>query len=155
MTLAVAIVREDGAWRAPRGLATRLRTAIRAAAALSRRPLPRRGRVNLLLCGDEASRALNARWRGLDKPTNVLSFPAAPGGAEVGDIALAEGVCAREAVEQGKPALDHATHLAVHGFLHLVGYDHVTEDGAREMEGLETRILAGLGIGDPYGEPAR
>jgi len=111
-----------------------------------------RGRaVTVLLTDDETVRELNDRFRGKDKPTNVLSFPAIenPEGF-IGDIALAYGVCAREAADQGKPLADHLQHLVAHGVLHLVGYDHQTDAEAEAMEALETRILAGLGIADPY-----
>jgi probable rRNA maturation factor len=107
--------------------------------------------VTLLLTDDETLRDLNARFRGQDKPTNVLSFPA-PTNPErfLGDIALAYGVCAREAAEQGKPLAHHLQHLVAHGVLHLLGYDHISDAEAFEMEGLERAVLAGLGIPDPY-----
>ncbi len=107
--------------------------------------------VTLLLTDDAAVRDLNARFRSKDAPTNVLSFPA-PTNPEkhLGDVALAFGVCAREAGEQGKPLGHHLQHLVVHGVLHLLGYDHMSEDEAEAMEGLERVILAGLGVPDPY-----
>ena len=113
------------------------------------------GDVSLCLADDAALRALNLRWRGLDKPTNVLSFPAAPLGhggdpTALGDIALAHETLAREAEEIGVPLADHYRHLLAHGFLHLIGYDHETDAEAERMEALETRILTRLGVGDPY-----
>ena len=107
--------------------------------------------VSLLLTDDPAMADLNRRFRQQDKPTNVLSFPA-PQNPErfLGDVALAYGVCAREAQEQGKPLAHHLQHLVAHGVLHLLGYDHETDDQADEMEGLERAVLAGLGIPDPY-----
>lgn len=109
------------------------------------------GGLAILLTDDAAVAELNLRFRDKAGPTNVLSFPA-PANPEshLGDIALAYGVCAREAVEQGKPLAHHLQHLVAHGVLHLVGYDHQTETEAEEMEALERRILAGLGIPDPY-----
>ena len=109
------------------------------------------GGVTILLTDDESVRELNARFRQKDNATNVLSFPA-PQNPEghLGDIALAFGVCAREAVEQGKPLAHHLQHLVAHGVLHLVGYDHETDAEAEQMEGLERVILAGLGVPDPY-----
>jgi probable rRNA maturation factor len=107
------------------------------------------GEVAILLTGDEAVRALNARFRGQDRPTNVLSFPAAAGGG-LGDIALAYGVCADEARAQAKPLSDHLQHLVVHGALHLLGLDHADEAQADAMEARERLILAGLGVPDPY-----
>jgi probable rRNA maturation factor len=109
------------------------------------------GGLTILLTDDAAVAELNLRFRDKAGPTNVLSFPA-PANPEnhLGDIALAYGVCAREAVEQGKPLAHHLQHLVAHGVLHLVGYDHQTETEAEEMEALERRILAGLGIPDPY-----
>jgi probable rRNA maturation factor len=108
--------------------------------------------VTLLLTDDETVRDLNARFREQDKPTNVLSFPA-PANPEhfLGDVALAYGVCAREAPEQGKPLAHHLQHLVAHGVLHLLGYDHIGDDEAEAMEGLERIVLAGLGVPDPYG----
>jgi probable rRNA maturation factor len=107
--------------------------------------------VTLLLTDDATIRDLNRRFRQQDKPTNVLSFPA-PTNPErfLGDIALAYGVCAREAAEQGKPLAHHLQHLVAHGVLHLLGYDHISDAEASEMEGLERAVLAGLGIPDPY-----
>lgn len=113
--------------------------------------LDARGGVTILLTDDDSVAALNERFRGKAGPTNVLSFPA-PDNPEdhLGDIALAYGVCAREAAEQGKPLAHHLQHLVAHGVLHLLGYDHLTEAEAEEMEALERRILAELGVPDPY-----
>jgi probable rRNA maturation factor len=99
-------------------------------------------------------RDLNARFRGKDAPTNVLSFPA-PESAwpHLGDIALAYGVCRREADGQDKSFAHHVMHLTVHGVLHLLGYDHETDAEAEVMEGLERAILGGLGLPDPYALP--
>jgi probable rRNA maturation factor len=108
------------------------------------------GEVAILLTGDAAVRALNARFRGHDRSTNVLSFSAPPGGGSLGDIALAFGVCADEARAQGKPLADHLQHLVVHGALHLLGLDHADEVGAEAMEARERAILADLGVPDPY-----
>jgi probable rRNA maturation factor len=105
----------------------------------------------ILLADDEAVRDLNTRFRGKDAATNVLSFPAAANtGGHLGDIALASGVCAREASEQGKPLADHLRHLVIHGVLHLLGYDHLDDAEAERMEALERDLLAGLGVADPY-----
>ncbi len=108
--------------------------------------------IALLLTSDAAVRALNARFLGKDAPTNVLSFPSPKGFAaqSLGDVALAYGVCAREAAEQGKPLAHHLQHLVAHGVLHLLGYDHQRDSEARAMEALEREILAGLGVADPY-----
>lgn len=102
----------------------------------------------LLFADDAALQALNRDFRDQDKPTNVLAFPAA--GGEGGDVALARETLAREAAEQGKAPRDHAAHLIAHGLLHLMGYDHMTDSEAAEMEALERAILARLGIADPY-----
>jgi probable rRNA maturation factor len=106
------------------------------------------------MTSDAVVQGLNAQWRHKDQPTNVLSFPAPETvhalEKTLGDVALAYETCAREAQEQGKNLKDHATHLLVHGLLHLLGYDHEAEDDAAEMEGLEREILASLGIADPY-----
>lgn len=139
-------------------------------AALTGAGLPVKGFVlGLLGCDDARIAVLNADFRGKPQPTNVLSWPSAerasefageapeppvPGPPEdpasLGDIAIAWETCAREAEAQGKPMADHVTHLVVHGVLHLLGYDHVEEEDAALMEALEVRILATLGVSDPY-----
>ena len=107
--------------------------------------------ITVLLTDDDTVRELNGRFRGKDAPTNVLSFPAFdnPEGV-LGDIALAFGVCTREAAEQGKSLAHHLQHLVAHGALHLVGYDHQSDAEAEAMEALEREILSGLGVPDPY-----
>jgi probable rRNA maturation factor len=112
----------------------------------------------VMLTDDAGIRTLNRNWRGIDKPTNVLSFPALqPRGAAdaprmLGDIAIAYETTRREADEEQKPFDHHLSHLAVHGFLHLVGYDHEKDEEAETMEELEREILSQLGIPDPYAE---
>ena len=135
---------EDPAWSAALPDAERL--ALEAAEAATAE-----GGLAILLTDDATVADLNQRFRNKAGPTNVLSFPA-PANPEnhLGDIALAFGVCAREAAEQGKPLAHHLQHLVAHGVLHLVGYDHQTETEAVEMEALERRILAGLDVPDPY-----
>jgi probable rRNA maturation factor len=114
-------------------------------------PPSRRRAIVVLLASDGEVADLNQQFRHKPGPTNVLSFPA-PQNPEnlLGDIALAYGVCAREAAEQGKSLADHLSHLTVHGVLHLAGYDHQTDDEAQAMEDLERRVLASLGVSDPY-----
>ncbi|MBP9230229.1 MAG: rRNA maturation RNase YbeY [Phenylobacterium sp.] len=112
----------------------------------------REGAVVVLLTDDTGVQDLNSRFRGKDSATNVLSFPAPPNPEDhLGDVALAHGVCVREAAEQGKTLAHHLQHLVAHGVLHLVGYDHETDDEAEDMEGLERVVMAGLGAPDPYG----
>jgi len=114
--------------------------------------------LSITLSDDDGARRLNRRWRGVDRSTNVLAFPAwAPGAslpAEIplllGDVVLAFETVAREAEEQGKQFADHFFHLVVHGVLHLLGYDHHTEGDAVAMEALETSILENFGVADPY-----
>ena len=119
--------------------------------------------VSLVLGDDAEVHALNKEWRDRDKPTNVLSFPMLDADeladigdtipTMLGDIVMAHGICAREAIEKSVALANHATHLLVHGLLHLAGYDHETSDAdAEEMEALEVRILQRLGIADPYGD---
>lgn len=145
----IELVVEDPAWRTHWGLQARLKRAAGAAASAA----GLRGRMTILLTNDARLKALNNNFRGKDKPTNVLSFPSTVTGYH-GDIALAHGVCVDEAQKAGKRVADHACHLAVHGVLHLAGFDHVRDADARVMEPLETEILAGLGIADPYRVPA-
>ena len=118
----------------------------------------------VMLTDDAGIRTLNNNWRGIDKATNVLSFPALqPTGPRtdadaprmLGDIAIAYETLRREADDERKPFVDHLSHLAVHGFLHLIGYDHENDDDAEAMETLEQEILAQLGIPDPYAERER
>ena len=118
----------------------------------------------VMLTDDPGIRTLNSNWRGVDKPTNVLSFPALqpttarkPGEPPrmLGDIAIAYQTMRREADEEQKPFNHHLSHLAVHGFLHLIGYDHETDADAEAMESLEIEILAQLGIPDPYARRER
>jgi probable rRNA maturation factor len=121
--------------------------------------------LSVRLAGDEEVRALNAHWRGKDKPTNVLSFPMAEAyeldqsdedgpAIMLGDLILARGVCEREAEDKGIAIEQHATHLLVHGTLHLLGYDHQADADAADMEAREVRALKRLGVADPYDVPA-
>lgn len=136
---------EDEAWSAALPGAEALVTAAAEAT------LAEGGGVVVLLTGDDEVAELNHRFRAKTGPTNVLSFPAPPNPDDhLGDIALAYGVCAREAAEQGKSLAAHLQHLVAHGVLHLLGYDHQTEAEAEAMEALERAILAGIGIADPY-----
>lgn len=111
--------------------------------------------LSLVLADDDVVRGLNRRWRGRDSATNVLSFASGEAGGAgrtvlLGDVVLAYETVAREAAEQGKPLADHVAHLVAHGVLHLLGFDHVKAAEARRMEALERRVLARLGVGDPY-----
>ncbi len=112
--------------------------------------------IAIRLTGDDEVRILNAQWRGKDQPTNVLSFPMdmdgdGPGDViMLGDVVLAHGVCTAEADDK-KIALDaHATHLIVHGVLHLLGFDHIEDDDATEMESIERDVMQDLGLHNPY-----
>ena len=118
----------------------------------------------VMLTDDAGIRTLNLNWRGIDKPTNVLSFPALPptgsSGPDdaprmLGDIAIAFETTRKEADDEQKPFDHHLGHLAVHGFLHLIGYDHENDADAEQMETLEQEILAQLGIPDPYADRER
>jgi probable rRNA maturation factor len=146
--MSLDIVIDDPAWEAAPGLEALIADVV--GAVLARLPAPRAGEAVILLTDDRSVQALNARFRGKDTPTNVLSFPAPEREGYPGDVALAFGVCAREAQAAGKPLIHHAAHLALHGVLHLNGLDHEEELAAREMERLETAVLAGFGIADPY-----
>jgi probable rRNA maturation factor len=139
---------------------TAARAAWRGALAAPGRAAPARepGRaaeLSLVLGGDPLVRSLNRRWRGHDRATNVLSFPAGPeagraGPILLGDVVLAYETVAREAETQGKALAAHLSHLVAHGVLHLLGFDHENDAEAQRMEGLERHILARLGMADPY-----
>ena len=154
--MSVSIEVEDEAWRAFDGLDQHARTAV-AAALAGAGAVEGTVEIALLFTHDDAVADLNAEWRGKQGPTNVLSFPA-PSGMPVpkgeprplGDIVLAYGVISREAAAQGKTLHDHTAHLIVHGVLHLLGFDHETGADAEDMERLETSILKGLGVSNPY-----
>ena len=140
---------ENAAWSAALPDAETLTRAAAEAAFAAIEPIV--GSVAVLLTGDDEVAELNQQFRGKPGPTNVLSFPAPVGPEDhLGDIALAYGVCAREAVDQGKTLAAHLQHLVAHGVLHLVGYDHQTEAEAEDMEALERDIVASLGHPDPY-----
>jgi probable rRNA maturation factor len=162
----VETLTEDSRWDA---LALESLAERGARAALQRLGLdPAAYEISLLACNDARIAELNADFRGKPQPTNVLSWPSEERGAaragemphlprpspprpvELGDVAIAFDTCAREARESGKPLGDHALHLLVHGTLHLLGFDHEREADALLMEGLETEILAELGVADPY-----
>ena len=159
----------DGEWDSSGPWDQLVRRAAEAAIAESAFPqlatVERPVEISVRMTGDEQVRALNSEWRGKDKPTNVLSFPLA-GKDELqtasladlelllGDIILARGVCEAEAAEKGVSMQQHATHLLVHGTLHLLGYDHHDDDEAADMEEREIRALNRLGIANPYEEAA-
>lgn len=125
--------------------------------------IPAIAEVAIRLTSDEVVRNLNRDYRGKDQPTNVLSFPMldasereALGDSDIpillGDIVLARTVCEIEASERAVPLAHHATHLIVHGMLHLLGYDHIDDDDAQAMEAIETSAMAALGLHAPYGD---
>lgn len=146
---AIECVVEDDAWSAVGDLETLATEAVTAAEA----ELSLTGGKGLciLFTSDDAIAELNTTHRGKAGPTNVLSFPAHDSAEGwLGDIALASGVCLKEADERGIAPADHVRHLLIHGFLHLHGYDHQADAEAEEMEAIERRALARLGIADPY-----
>jgi probable rRNA maturation factor len=145
----ITLVVEDANWRRKRGIQIRLKQAAEAAV----RAVKLKGDVTILLADDKRLAALNRDFRGKDKPTNVLSFPGH--GGLGGDIAIAYGVTQTEARAATKSFADHAIHLAVHGVLHLAGYDHERPKDAKLMEPLEVKILKRLGIADPYAAMAQ
>ena len=152
--MTVDVVVEDGRWSLG-ALAEDATDAALADAGLD----PDAYEIALLACDDGRIAALNADFRGKAAPTNVLSWPSEerrpgdrPRAAELGDVAISFDTCAREAAAQGKAFEAHVTHLLVHATLHLLGYDHETEPEAEAMEGAERRILAKLGLSDPYAD---
>lgn len=154
MKPAISISIEDAAWKAIPHLTKMTKRAITACIDETNYRSRAGSELSILLCGDARMRELNNSWRGIDKPTNVLSFPLADVGGEslLGDIAIAYQTLDREARLEDKTFSDHYLHLIVHGFLHLLGFDHETDDEAEQMEACETRTLARLAVADPYGE---
>lgn len=109
------------------------------------------GEVAILLTSDKKMKELNLKFRNRDKPTDVLAFPADSTIAPfLGDIAIGYGVASKDASNGNKPLLEHVAHLAIHGFLHLIGYDHQTDEDAEIMQNLERIALESIGIPDPY-----
>jgi probable rRNA maturation factor len=152
----ISLVIDDPRWRDDPATVALIRKAVRRAL----KPAPDAGdalppgmpsAVTVLLTGDLRLRELNANFRGKDKATNVLSFsPVGAGAGYLGDIALAFGVVSKEARAQRKTVPEHAAHLAMHGVLHLLGYDHEKANDAKRMEALEIALLEHLGIANPY-----
>lgn len=153
--LSISIRTQSRLWRELGDLRERVTQATEAALAVSEvKPLAG-AELSLLMTDDKRIRTVNRDWRGFDKATNVLSFPAAPperiaASPVLGDIVLAYETVLREAESEGKSPGDHLSHLVIHGLLHLLGEDHETESEAIRMEGLEIAALARLGIADPY-----
>ena len=150
-------------WQAEPGAEAVIHRAIEAAAEMADAETGD-AELAIMLTDDGGIRTLNQNWRGIDKATNVLSFPAlqptGPAGPDdaprmLGDVAIAYQTTRREADEEQKPFDHHLSHLAVHGFLHLIGYDHENDGDAEAMESLEREILAQLGIPDPYADRER
>lgn len=156
LPVAIDVMVEAGDWPAETELEALVEDAVGAALAETGVDTADGTELSLVFSNDAHVRILNAGWRGKDKPTNVLSFPAFPfrrGGAlppMLGDIVLAAETVKREAALEGKAIRHHITHLVIHGFLHLLGYDHETEEDAEEMEAVERAVLARLAIPDPY-----
>jgi probable rRNA maturation factor len=154
--LHIDILIQAGDWPARRRLRRLTARALGVAVDLSGILFAPDDEVSVVFTDDSHIRDLNRAFRDKDKPTNVLSFPAAPStgknrfGPILGDLVLAEETIQREAADQGLRFDDHVTHLIIHGFLHLIGHDHETEGEATVMERLETAILGRLGIADPY-----
>ncbi|MBR0692343.1 rRNA maturation RNase YbeY [Bradyrhizobium lablabi] len=150
-------------WRTEPGAEAVIHRAIEAAAEVADADVAE-AELAVMLTDDAGIRTLNSNWRGIDKPTNVLSFPALQPSASsgpadaprmLGDIAIAYETTRREADDEQKPFDHHLSHLAVHGFLHLIGYDHENDEDAEDMESLEREILGQLGIPDPYPDRER
>jgi probable rRNA maturation factor len=153
MTLAIESTVECEGWSKLESLDVIVAQTLQAALEESGDVLPKGAEVSLLFCDDARIKELNRQFRGQDKPTNVLSFPG-PDPLEsahfLGDIAIAYETVAREAEEQGKSLEHHCRHMIVHGFLHLLGYDHEDDEEAEVMEATEIHILARLGVENPY-----
>jgi probable rRNA maturation factor len=148
----VDVMIDSPRWKSQRGVRTLVRRAITEAV---RHLGCLGGEVTVLLTDDATIQGLNRTWRRKNAPTNVLSFPAKAAAGEdappfLGDIAIAYETTRREAAAEGKRFADHVAHLAIHGFLHLLGHDHAADSEAETMEALEVAVLARLGVPDPY-----
>lgn len=157
--LDVEVAVETPLWEVLPGAEAMVRRAAATAVTAAGVSLQPRVELAVALTGDSRLRDLNRTYRGQDKPTNVLSFPTAEpallaAAPYLGDIAIAGETLLAEAAAEGKPPLHHLAHLVVHGVLHLLGHDHEDDAEAEAMEALERRALAGLGVPDPYAEPA-
>jgi len=162
--VAIEMAIEAGDWGDAATLLAEVDRIIATALDIGRFEVSGSAELSLVLTDDEHIRLLNRQWRGHDKATNVLSFPAGDGGEPavsddyadppvlLGDIVIARETLEREAIAEDKSVADHFCHLLVHGFVHLMGYDHEDEAEAEEMEAIETEILAGLGVADPYAD---
>jgi probable rRNA maturation factor len=153
-TIAVDVMVQSALWDDVPEAESIVRRALAAAAAET---ADSHAEIAILLTEDSAMRELNRHWRGQDKPTNVLSFPSSTAGrtaGHLGDIVIAYETLAREAATEGKPFAYHLAHLVIHGYLHLLGYDHMTNSEAEKMERLEAGLLRRLGIPDPYARSA-
>ena len=153
--ISIEILVESGDWPAKSKLSLLATRTIKAAVAAIEPPLAKDAELSLVFTDDAHARALNHRYRAIDKATNVLSFPGVPAvagrfGPLLGDILLAEETIRREAEAAGLTVEHHLSHLILHGFLHILGYDHQNEAEALDMERRETAVLGGLGIADPH-----
>ncbi len=152
----VDVIVEDLRWSQAFNVDALVETVLDGAMAVVQSELDPAAEVSFLFCDDTRIAALNEEWRGKAAPTNVLSFPAqGPGGRSsqlLGDVVLAFDTISREAADEGKSMQDHTVHMIVHGFLHLLGYDHVEADEAENMEATESRILLALGLADPWSD---
>ena len=158
--LKIDVLVDSDLWQEPAKARSLVRRAVaQAAAQVAAATVSTTGtELAIVLTDDSAIRQLNRLWRGIDATTNVLSFPSKKTADEpphLGDIVLAYETIAREATAEGKPFAHHLAHLVVHGFLHLIGYDHETDSDAEAMEQTERNILRGLAIPDPYRHPAK
>jgi probable rRNA maturation factor len=153
MSVEIDIIVSAEAWESLGGLEALARDCVDASLAVSAAKPVEGCEISVTFCDDAEIQELNAEWRGKDKPTNVLSFPT-PGPLSarplLGDIVIAYETVAREAAEQEKTLREHTAHMLIHGFLHLIGYDHETAAEAEAMESLERRIASRLGLRDPY-----
>jgi probable rRNA maturation factor len=154
-TAQIDIAVESPSWDVAGDLEPMISAAIQAGLSESGIAIMPGAEISIMLCDDALIRTVNKQWRGIDEPTNVLSFPAVPparlkSSPMLGDIVIAFETVAREAQAEDKPFADHIAHLTIHGLLHLLGFDHETTHDAEIMEACEVRALARLGLADPY-----